>query len=400
MKVDSIKKQDSSYNGFIFALSPKIALKQTNEQKNTIYSEKKQPLKIASGFAALLAIISGTAYYVRKRNNIKLANEIIIQGSSKFKNLLRNLAPEDYDSSKVFKANFHIHSKCSDGKLSPIEILEQANAIASKLQKNEKFCFAITDHDNIDGLIEVINAIKKNPKKYSKLRFIPGVEMSVKHIDNNIFSSPVELDFLIYGFDVNNPKLRETLLKRKTTLLEQTKKLFEEINIQCANNENSLSVDKMQQEAADLHLRYIGSNGYLKALKNYIKVKSSNVTEEVLNALAKKHFGNKNYAFSANIDLESAVNLAKDINAISILAHPGKFNFTDAGLKTSGTSGAENIVKTFTKVGGSGIEYYYQSYKAGNLGWWEKIKNTINSMNLDLLKSGGYDTHSADIAKH
>ena len=84
--------------------------------------------------------------------------------------------------------DLHIHTVHSyeDGAdLKVEELLDILSAMAEKEDKD--ICFSITDHENILGCIEAYNLIKSNPQKYSKLKFIPGIECntSLKDLELN-----------------------------------------------------------------------------------------------------------------------------------------------------------------------------------------------------------------------
>lgn len=333
-----------------------------------------------------------------EQQNIKT----VINTKEEFKKILSGLTHDDFDSSKTFKANFHIHSKMSDGKLEPLEILNQANDYAQKLPASEKFSFSVTDHDNINGVKEIFNEIKKNPEKYKKLNFVPGIELSVKYHNPEFAQNPIELDFLIYGFDVNNPKLQNEISRRQNYLLTHTNNLFNDINKEYPTL--NLSVDKMRKEANNGHLKHLCSNGYLKGLNNYIKEafekENINYNEDSLLIKNFNHFNNDQFALDANIDLLKAVDLTKEIGGFCSIAHPGKFNFNHAGLKTDGLVYSDDIISRFINAGGDGIESHYMSYKPNNQDWWSRIRNSFKRLNLSYSRIGGYDTHGSNIGKH
>ena len=331
-----------------------------------------------------------------------LINKTIIETKNDFKKILSGLNHEDFNSSNIFKANFHIHSNLSDGKLEPLEILNQANKYAQKLPSNEKFSFAVTDHDNIKGVKIIYDEIKKNPDKYKKLHFIPGIELSVKYHNQQFAQNPIELDFLVYGFNPDNPKLQQEITRRQNYLIEKTTNLFNEINSE--NPSLNLSIEKMRKESHNGHLKNICSNGYLKGLTDYIKniFYKENITYNEYPMLSKnvKHFNNEHFALDANIDLLEAVKLTKEINGFCSIAHPGKFNFNHAGLKTDGLIYSDNIISNFINAGGDGIECHYMSYKPNNQDWWNRIRNSFKKLNISYSRTGGYDTHGVDIGKH
>ena len=90
------------------------------------------------------------------------------------------------------KIDLHNHSYCSDGVLSPTEVVRLA-------KEQECDIFALTDHDTTDGLVEAkIEAGKLG------LEFVPGVEVSAMW-------SNMTIHILGLGIDVNNKVLQAGL---------------------------------------------------------------------------------------------------------------------------------------------------------------------------------------------
>lgn len=82
-----------------------------------------------------------------------------------------------------FRANFHIHTTASDGSLTPQEFLEQCCDWANHILKSGKakdglpaFSAAVTDHDRIESVKNVIARISQNPDKYKNFKFVTGCE--------------------------------------------------------------------------------------------------------------------------------------------------------------------------------------------------------------------------------
>jgi len=85
------------------------------------------------------------------------------------------------------KADLHIHTTASDGRLSPLEIVQLA--VRLKLD-----VIAITDHDSIEGIAPALAAAP------SSLTVIPGVEI-------NTDVSHGEVHILGYFIDYTAPEL-------------------------------------------------------------------------------------------------------------------------------------------------------------------------------------------------
>lgn len=329
------------------------------------------------------------------RNFSKKTESIIKIGVENVENIVRKHNINDYDSSKVFKINLHIHSTESDGKLHPLEILNQALQCAQKLPENEKFVFSVTDHDSIDGVRQIAKEIEKNPKKYSKLEFVPGIELSTIHHNKSLSKKPVELDFLIYGFDVEDKEIINEVARRKNYLLDKTLALFEDINKKYPNMRlTKQDIINSQNKT----VKNLCSNGYLKALRDWLEeYLGEDLDKNFLLNKIKVHFKDESFAYDANISFENAVLLAKRMNAFSSIAHPGKFNFGNAELIENSTEKlVEDIFVTFLKNGGNAVEYNYMSYNPKK-SWWPKVEGILKDLKALYDKTGGYDTHGGNI---
>ncbi|MNM87692.1 hypothetical protein D3C81_998810 [compost metagenome] len=74
----------------------------------------------------------------------------------------------------MVKVDLHTHSKASDGRLSPRDLVKRAKENGSTLM-------ALTDHDTTAGLEEAIAASKE-----FSIDFIPGIELSTIHNNESI----------------------------------------------------------------------------------------------------------------------------------------------------------------------------------------------------------------------
>ena len=80
------------------------------------------------------------------------------------------------------RVNLHIHTQNSDGSMTIDQYLEQSNAYSDKVaQKKYKddippYISAITDHNNVDGVQEVLARVADEPQKYKNFKFVPGCE--------------------------------------------------------------------------------------------------------------------------------------------------------------------------------------------------------------------------------
>jgi len=111
-----------------------------------------------------------------------------VMGKNELLSILPKMKNENYSpkgnlENGVFKLDLHSHSNYSDGVGNVPQLLDQAAEYGDKLhaKTGEKFIFALSDHDEVEGVREALKIIVKNPKKYQNLRFVPAVELSFAH---------------------------------------------------------------------------------------------------------------------------------------------------------------------------------------------------------------------------
>ena len=83
--------------------------------------------------------------------------------------------------------DLHVHSNKSDGTLTPSELVAYA-------VKKGLTAFALTDHDTVEGCLEMQNIVPKD------ITFIPSVELTCK-------ADTVKCHILGYNCDYNNKTL-------------------------------------------------------------------------------------------------------------------------------------------------------------------------------------------------
>ncbi|GIM29196.1 phosphatase [Clostridium polyendosporum] len=101
----------------------------------------------------------------------------------------------------VIKADLHMHTRASDGTLTPEEVVDNIKQGDIKL-------FSVTDHDTIGSITKL-----KELAALEGIKFIPGVEIS------SIYKGEL-LHILAYNFDVNDEKLLK-LIKNNEYLLQK-----------------------------------------------------------------------------------------------------------------------------------------------------------------------------------
>ncbi len=247
MKTNALTKQNNSvknWHGFI-ELSP---------QKVKPNLESQNKLLLGAGIAGSLicGVIGWRHYTITHSYAAMLAkglstitgekiNPKNLSGVLSKEELLKILPTLNENSYKannnniangIFKADLHSHSEHSDG-LGKVEVLlSQAADYADKLYEKtrQKFIFALTDHDSVDGVVDALKIIAANPEKYKNLRFVPGVELSFAHEAPKSNNACEISEILAYCINPFSKDLQNFLSKTKIKRENMTEKFLEEAN--------------------------------------------------------------------------------------------------------------------------------------------------------------------------
>lgn len=123
---------------------------------------------------------------------------------------------------RTFRANLHIHTRHSDGRLSIPQLLYQAsayaNSVAEVITKDTPAPFApftigIMDHNRVEGCAEAIRLIWESPRRYRNLRVILGSEVTVRihRIYDFQLREKRGVHFLLTGITPESEPIRELL---------------------------------------------------------------------------------------------------------------------------------------------------------------------------------------------
>ncbi|EPS58311.1 hypothetical protein M569_16504, partial [Genlisea aurea] len=248
---------------------------------------------------------------------------------------------------------FHCHSTCSDGFLSPSKLVERAH------QKGVKV-LALTDHDTMRGVPEAVEA----GCRYG-IKVIPGVEISsiFKSRNDSGFEEPVHL--LAYYSECgpkNAPTLekfleniREGRILRAKNILSKLKKL------ECPLKwETVLRIAGKGVAPGRLHIaRAMLEAGYVENLKQ---------------AFSRYLYdGGPAYSTGSEANAEETIRMITKTGGVAVLAHPW-------GLKN-----APLVIRRLKEVGLHGVEVYRSD---GKLSVYSDLADAHG-----LLKMGGSDYH-------
>lgn len=270
-------------------------------------------------------------------------------------------------TSGVFSINLHIHTTCSDGEMTPSAVLGQAVKYAdyrAGLGHKDPFIFSVTDHDTIEGTLEITELINSSPDKYLNLDFVPGIEF-------NSFYKNKPFEVLAYGIDL--VKSREFIENIRHINKNYIKNLAAITGI---------SFDYLLKHGK--YLRAGGSPALMWEFTDMLKNSGCKNYKEIKQAHIKQ-YGD----LSLNPGSVEIIKLARAVKpGFLSIAHPGR------------SLGSMNLEKLLPELHGQGVEALEVNYNyVAEDGVSEELQDRIRFIadTAGFIKSGGMDTHRNNI---
>jgi predicted metal-dependent phosphoesterase TrpH len=249
------------------------------------------------------------------------------------------------------KIDLHSHSTCSDGALTPIELVQRA-------QQMQVDVLALTDHDTVSG-INIAREYLENSN--IKLNLIAGVELSTSWhgFDIHIVGLQVDKDC-----DIFLQRLESQLAERDRRAARICEKLAK-----CGHP----GIYELALEIADG--AQISRNHIARALVQ--KSICTHAQQAFSKYLGK---GKKAHVTPKWISIQDAIEWIHDAGGQAVLAHPGHYDMTTKWLR--------RLVAEFAESGGDAMEITHPNMAADK----KKLLQEIMSDNA-LLASAGSDFH-------
>lgn len=247
--------------------------------------------------------------------------------------------------------DLHVHSTCSDGTLSPTELVDYA------IQKGLS-AFALTDHDCVEGLDTILSYAKSLP---NAPEIIPGIELST---DEN----GQEVHMVGLFIDHHNPEFNQYLqefIESRTTRNKKMCLLLQEHGMNITYEELEAEFPGAVLTRAH-YAKLLLKHGYVKSIK------------EAFERFLGDHC--PCYVSREKITPVMAIDLIKKAGGLAILAHPILYHMSDARL--------DALVQKLKEAGLTGIEAIYSTYSPAEERQIRKL-----AAKYDLLLSGGSDFH-------
>lgn len=211
--------------------------------------------------------------------------------------------------------DLHSHTTCSDGVLSPHELISRA------VEKGVDV-LAITDHDTIDAYRD-ISLVQDH------LKLIPGIELSTQWESTGIH-------VLGLNFDLNSDSIISAAEIQSEARLQRARRIGEKLE--------KKGIEGAFEGASQLSVgSYIGRPHFAQYLINIGKSDS-------MNAAFKKYMGDGKAGDVKQhwADLPQVIRWIRDANGVAVLAHPLKYKLTRTRLN--------RLLDSFIEAGGQGME--------------------------------------------
>lgn len=248
------------------------------------------------------------------------------------------------------RVDFHTHSTCSDGTMTPTQLVQYA---AEKGLSS----FALTDHDSVDGIKEAMACAEK-----TDIEFVPGIEFSA--------ADDTEMHIIGLFIDPDN----ETLLGTIKKLKDSRKRRMEDICQKLCG----LGFDITHEEALDL------AGGTFVGRAHIAKLMVQKGYCATVRECFDKYIGLNKPAYSEKNEL-TATEAVKSIKAAGGLAFWAHLNQTGYTLTQ-----IEERLSDLKEAGLTGIEGYYPEYTPQQTASYRELA-TKHALTFE----GGSDFHGS-----
>jgi hypothetical protein len=247
--------------------------------------------------------------------------------------------------------DLHCHSYISDGMLAPA-------AVAARAKANGVEVWALTDHDEIGGIAEARQAAER-----FGLKFIAGVEISITWAGETVHIVGLGIDETHTGLLKGLSETRSGRERRGREIGEQ----LAAVGIPGAF-EGALKYAGNPDLISRTHFaRYIIERGACKDMG------------EVFRRFLVD--GKPGYVPHRWATLKEAVNWIRDAGGVAVVAHPGRYSFSDVAF--------DAFFNEFKSCGGTAIEVVTGSHTPDQYDQFARVANGYG-----FLASRGSDVHA------
>ncbi|MEX0890329.1 MAG: PHP domain-containing protein [Balneolaceae bacterium] len=245
------------------------------------------------------------------------------------------------------KADLHIHTTASDGLCKPVDILRLA-------ADHSLSAIAITDHDTIDGYLNV-----RSKAKSTAVELICGAEFTVQQAGRTIH-------VLSYEFDPADPNVVNLLQIQRTARLQRMEQILENLRVR---EGIGLDMDEVKAQARN---NIVGRPHVAKVLIR--KKIVSSVKEAFIRYLGQPYIEELDTRY---VSVETLVKVVSGAGGVTSLAHPGPLY-------------SAKEVEELIDTGIDGIECIHPAHNFN-----QQKRFSLLAERRHLLVTGGSDFHGS-----
>ncbi len=256
--------------------------------------------------------------------------------------------------------DLHTHTNASDGTCTPEELIQLAEG--KKLA-----AIAVTDHDTTQG----VGRAAREAKKFPKLGFIPGIEISAK-------SPSGTLHIIGLAIDQKSKALGQLMAKLCEARDERNPKIVAKLQVM------GMNID-MDDVLAQARKSRSGRKGQIIGRLHIAQAMYSKSLVGSLDQAFSRYIGNGGPAFvdKERFEPKEAIEAIHKAGGLAILAHP-------VHLKCENRAQLERIVRSFIRHGLDGMEVYHSDHSA------QQTRLYLDTaQKFKLAVSGGSDFHGS-----
>jgi hypothetical protein len=251
----------------------------------------------------------------------------------------------------MLDVDLHCHSSVSDGALPPAKVAARAKAKGVDV-------WALTDHDEIDGIPEAREAAHS-----LGLQYVTGVEISVTWASKTVHIVGLH-------FDETNQDLRQGLASTRSGRERRARDMAAQLD--------AVGIPGAFEGA----LKYVGNPDLISRTHFARYLIELGVCKDV-NDVFRNYLieGKPGYVPHRWAALKDAVSWIRSAGGIAVVAHPGRYDFDDLAL--------DAFLNEFKRYGGVGMEVITGSHTVD-----EYAQFALIARKLGLLASRGSDFHA------
>ncbi len=246
--------------------------------------------------------------------------------------------------------DLHVHSDCSDGTLSPEEVVRYAKSKGLS-------AIALTDHDTVLGVTRAMEEGKK-----VGITVIPGIEFSANYMGKEVH---------MLGYFINHKQ--KDLLEKLDTLVENRKK------------RNLLILQKLKELNMPITFEDLGEGCHLDTVLTRAHFAAALLRKGYVNtrdeAFAKYiGAGKPAYVPREHFTATECIDMIHHAGGLAVLAHPKLYGYNNSEIT--------QILKDLKSKGLDGVECIYCTHSKDEVAHLLQV-----CTNLKLYATGGSDFH-------